>query len=292
MKNIVIGKYTGFCSGVKRCVSFVEKECKNNKTVYAFGELLHNDQEISRLEKMGLKVIKDVEEIEKASGVSVIIRTHGIEKYNLEKILNLSKNINVIDGTCPIVKKNQNIVEKYSKQNYNFIIYGDSNHPEIKALLSYIPKDKRFVVISSLDDVKNINFSSDDKIILLAQTTKPIEEYKEIIERLNNKYKNIKVFDTICKETILREKETEEISKKVETVIVVGGKNSANTKKLASIAKKYNNNVFVINSDDELETKYFDKYSSIGIVSGASTPYWLIQKIIDKLNKQQECSVI
>lgn len=287
MERIVVSKHIGFCSGVKRCISFVEEELKKSKKVYAFGELLHNRQEIERLEKLGLKIINSIEEIKKEpNNISLIIRAHGIQKDIFEKISKLS-NLYIVDGTCPIVKKNQNIIKKFGKENYNFIIYGDQNHPEIKALLSYIPLGKKFIVVSSIDDIEKVDFEIDDNIILLSQTTKPLEEYTKIAEILKDKYKNIKVFNTICKETILREKEVVNISKKVDSVIIIGGENSSNTEKLFSIAKKYNKNVFLINSEDNIEIQILDKYSSIGIISGASTPYWLIKKIIDKINKKE-----
>ncbi len=287
MKRIILGEYIGFCSGVRRCISFVEKELEKKHKVYAFGVLLHNEQEIKRLEKLGVKVVNSLEEIKNEINISLIIRAHGIERDVFEEISKLS-NINLVDGTCPIVKKNQKIVQSSVKENFNFIIYGDKNHPEIKALLSYITKEMKFVVISCIDDIEKVNFEPDSKIALLAQTTKPVEEYNKISEILKKRYKKIKVFNTICKETILREQEATEISKKADAVIIIGGKNSSNTKKLALIANRYNKNVFLINSEDEIEIEVLDKYSSIGIVAGASTPYWLVKRVVDKLNKQEK----
>jgi 4-hydroxy-3-methylbut-2-enyl diphosphate reductase len=283
MKKIVLGKHIGFCKGVDLCINLVEKELKNKNKVFACGELLHNNQEMLRLESLGVKVIKDINEIDSLENISLIIRAHGVEKEIYQQLLSKEK-IKIIDATCPIVKNNQIIVEKYSNNGFNVIVYGDIDHPEIKALVSYISDKSKKFVISSSEDVQKIDISTEEPVILISQTTKPVEEYKKICDLLKTKFKNIKVFNTICRETILREKEVEDLAKKVDNVIIIGGKNSANTKKLVSIAKKYNNNVFAVSSEEEIENFKINNDETIGILSGASTPKWLIQKVIDKLN--------
>ncbi len=281
--KIILAKYIGFCKGVNRCISLVEQEIKNGNKVYALGELLHNQQEMKRLESLGVKVINDIKELKSVfKNISLIIRTHGIEKEVYQQIV--SKNgIKVVDGTCPIVKKNQVIVEKYSKEGYNVIIFGDIEHPEIRALISYISNNVKKYVVSSLEDIKKLDISYDKPIIVISQTTKPVDEYKKICDVLKRKFKNVKIFNTICKETILREQEIKDLSKKVHKVIVIGGKNSANTKKLISIAKKYNNEVFAISCEEEVKNLKINGYETIAIFSGASTPRWLIQKIVKKI---------
>lgn len=282
MKKIIVTKHIGFCSGVRRCITLVENELKNGIKVYTLGDLLHNEQEMARLKNLGVEVITDLAQLKIEDSKSCLaIRTHGAEKkvYEQAKML---PNLKIVDGTCPIVKKNQQIVEEWSKKGFNIIIFGDVAHPEIKALLSYINPAVKYHIVESVNLVNNVNFDQDYQTVVVAQTTKPVDEYYKLIEILQDKYKKIKIFHTICKETILREKEISELAKKVELVVVIGGKHSANTNKLVSIAKKYNNNVMIINSENEINVG-LDQFNTIGICSGASTPEWLVKIIINKL---------
>lgn len=284
-KEIIVSKYCGFCSGVKRCVSLVENKLKENKEkrkVYSTGELLHNFYEMKRLENLGLNVIYDIKNIKDIAEDSiVIIRTHGIEKQIYE-YLDKKKNIEIFDGTCPIVKKLQKIVKEYSKKGFNVIIFGNSEHPEIRALITYIDKNVDFVIIDSEKKAKEVEISQ--PAILVSQTTKQQKKYKQIIEILKKKYKDIKIFDTICKETILREKNAQEIAKKVDLMLVIGSKNSSNTKKLIDIAKENNDRVFLIENEKDLSKLDISIYNKIGIVSGSSTPIWLVEKIAKNID--------
>ncbi|MCS7228328.1 MAG: 4-hydroxy-3-methylbut-2-enyl diphosphate reductase, partial [Endomicrobia bacterium] len=230
-RKIVITKHYGFCSGVRRCITLTEKELQKGTKVYSLGELLHNEQEMARLKKLGVEVIDDIQQLTNTIGRnSLVIRTHGVEKEIYEKIYKL-ENLNVVDGTCPIVKRNQKIVEGWSKKGFNVIIYGDSSHPEIKALLSYVVNNVQTQIVSCLDDVVQLFLDTSKDTIIVAQTTKPVDEYQQIFNFIKNKYKKIKIFHTICKETIIREKEVLDLAKQVNLVVIIGGKHSANTNK-------------------------------------------------------------
>ncbi len=277
--KIILSKCIGFCSGVNRCVRLTEQLLKKHSRVYAIGQLLHNDQEMNRLKKLGLITVDNPGEIKDNS--CAIIRTHGIEKSFLKKIKESNKEI--IDGTCPIVKKNQRLAIEYSQKRYNIIIYGDIKHPEIKALLSYINPDVKTVIINSEEEAQKININRDSKIILIAQTTKELKKYKTIAKILKQKFNNLCVLDTICKETITRENCVKDISKSVNVVIIVGGKNSANTKKLVNIAESKVEKIFHINNVSELPLNQISTRDTIGIASGASTPIWLVEDVVKKL---------
>ncbi|MCX7957216.1 MAG: 4-hydroxy-3-methylbut-2-enyl diphosphate reductase [Endomicrobia bacterium] len=280
MKEIILSKNYGLCSGVKRSIVLVEKELIHTKFgIYAFGELLHNQKEMQRLQEKGLKVVNDFSNIKDIKdNIIIVVRTHGIEKNLLDEMLAM-QNISVIDGTCPVVKKNQKIVQKYSNEGYNIIVYGDDKHPEIRALKSYIDVNTEYYIINSKLDIESFELDKDNKTIIIAQTTKNYEEYEEIIKLVKQKIKNLKVFRTICKETIIREKEAERLAKEVDFLIVIGGKNSSNTKKLANIAKLYNKNVEIVNDNEDLLEKNFSNFNRIGIISGCSTPRWLVEDI-------------
>lgn len=283
MKKIIVSKYCGFCSGVRRCISLVENELKLGNEVYSTGELLHNFYEMKRLKELGLKVIEDINELQdmKEKNITLVIRTHGIEKQFYEE-LNKRENIRIVDGTCPTVKKLQSIVEQYSAKGFNVIIFGNSQHPEIKALVTYVDRKVSYQVINSEEDINKIVKA--EPLILVSQTTKQEKKYQQIIDILKDMCKEIKIFNTVCKETILREKDAEEIAKKVDLMLIIGSKISSNTKKLLDVSKINNNNVFLVENEDDLLGLDLSPYSKIGIVSGASTPMWLVEKIINNIS--------
>ena len=266
-------KSYGFCFGVKRAVEIAE----DSKNAVTLGPLIHNPLEIERLAKnYNVKYIDDIDKIGK-DVKRVIVRTHGIPKDKLEKLK--EKNIEVIDATCPFVKKPQEIVEEMSKRGYDIVIFGDENHPEIKGVKSYSTHDRVFVVLNE-DNLKNIKLK--DKIATVAQTTRKIEDYLKITNYLIRNYKEVRVFNTICNATFENQDAVRELSKEADIMIIVGGKNSSNTKQLFNIASK-NSESYLIESEDEINPDWFKNKKLCGISAGASTPEWLVEKIISKI---------
>jgi len=266
-------KSYGFCFGVKRAVEIAE----NSKNAVTLGPLIHNPLEIERLKKeYNVGYVEDIEDINK-NIKKVIIRTHGIPKDKLQKLK--EKNIEVIDATCPFVKKPQEIVEEMSKAGYDIVIFGDKNHPEIQGVKSYCVHDRVFVVLN-IDELKNIKFR--EKIATVAQTTRKIDEYLKITDYLIKNHKEVRVFNTICNATFENQDAVRELSKEADIMIIVGGKNSSNTKQLFNIAKE-NAQAYLVESEDELEKEWFKNKKLCGISAGASTPEWLVEKIISKI---------
>jgi 4-hydroxy-3-methylbut-2-enyl diphosphate reductase len=266
--KIELAKNHGFCFGVKRAIKIAEE----HQNSYTFGPLIHNNLEIARLKKLfnvGLK-----ENISQFSeGDKLIIRTHGIEKDDLEY---LQKNsIDFIDATCPFVTKPQEIVRDMSKDGYDIVIFGDETHPEIKGVKSY--SEGRTFVILSIDDLKNINLSN--KIALVAQTTRKIEDFKEIASFLIKRYKEVRVFNTICNATFENQISAKELSQKSDIMIIIGGKNSSNTKQLVAICEEECKSCYHIESEEELQKDWFKNRSFCGITAGASTPDWIIKNV-------------
>ncbi len=263
----------GFCFGVKRAVEIAE----NSKNAVTLGPLIHNPLEIERLAKnYNVKYVNSIDEIDE--GIKrVIVRTHGIPKEDLEK-LHL-KNVEVIDATCPFVKKPQEIVKSMSKEGYDIVIFGDEKHPEIKGVKSYATHNRVFVVLNK-DELKK--FKLKDKIALIAQTTRKIDDYLDIANYLIKNYKEVRVFNTICNATFENQDAVRELSKEADIMIIVGGKNSSNTKQLYNIAKE-NCESYLIESEDEVKPEWFLKKEVCGISAGASTPEWLVEKIIKKI---------
>ncbi len=268
-------KSYGFCFGVKRAVELAQ----DSKNAVTLGPLIHNPLEINRLLKeYNVKYVNSIDEIDERIK-RVIVRTHGISKERYKKLLD--KNIEVIDATCPFVKKPQEIVEEMSKQGYDIVIFGDKNHPEIQGVMSYSIHKRVFVVLD-VEELKNIHLK--EKIAIVAQTTRKIEDYLKITDYLIKRYKEVRVFNTICNATFENQEAVRELSREADIVIIVGGKNSSNTKQLFNIAKA-NCEAYLIESEDELKKEWFLNKNLCGISAGASTPEWLVEKIISKIKE-------
>ncbi len=265
----------GFCFGVKRAVEIAQ----NSKNAVTLGPLIHNPLEINRLAKnYNVKYVNSIDEID-FNIKRVIVRTHGIPKENYEKLK--SKNIEIIDATCPFVKKPQEIVEEMSKKGYDIVIFGDINHPEIKGVKSYCYHNRCYVVLS-LGELKKIKFK--EKIATVAQTTRKIDDYLKITEYLIKNYKEVRVFNTICNATFENQLAVKELSKQADIMIIVGGKNSSNTKQLFNIAKKFCE-AYLVENEQELKKEWFNNKNLCGVSAGASTPEWLVEKIISKIKE-------
>ena len=268
-------KSYGFCFGVKRAVEIAE----NSKNAVTLGPLIHNPLEIERLDKKyNVKYVNSIDEIDE-NIKRVIVRTHGIPKENYEKLK--SKNIEIIDATCPFVKKPQEIVEKMSKERYDIVIFGDENHPEIKGVKSYCAHERCFVVLD-VERLKNLRLK--DKIATVAQTTRKINDYLKIVNYLVKNYKEVRVFNTICNATFENQEAVKELAKEADIIIIVGGKNSSNTKQLFNIAKEFCE-AHLVENEKELKKEWFKNKKFCGISAGASTPEWLVEKIISKIKE-------
>lgn len=275
--EIKLAKSYGFCFGVKRAIKIAE-ESPNSKT---YGPLIHNKNEIARLqENFNVGLVENLKEIEPKS--RVIVRTHGIPKNEL---LYLKKQqVEIIDATCPFVTKPQEIVEKMSEEGYSIVIFGDRNHPEIKGVMSYA-KDP--VVVLSVDELENELYKLKERVATVAQTTRKFEEYQKIVAFLMEHKKEVRVFNTICNATFENQDAAKELSKEADVMIVIGGKNSSNTKQLYRICKENCPDSYLVENKDELKPEWFKGKKMCGITAGASTPNWIIEEVIEKIKKIQ-----
>ena len=282
--ELIIGKTAGFCYGVKRAVEGAKKELKTNKVVYGLGEIVHNQEVVKQLEDMGMQFIDDIKQ---AKG-STIIRAHGITKQIYEKAE--QNYIHLIDYTCPKVLKIHEIAEEYAKKGYYTFLLGDKKHPEIIGTLSYCGKDT-YIIEKEDDTVKALEAlqkSAKKKLLVISQTTYSLEKFYIIEEIIKNELPinmDLIVKNTICQATEIRQQQTEEISKKVDYMIIIGGKNSSNTKKLYDIARQNCGKVMFIENEKELDIDNIEEQDKIGIMAGASTPEESILKVVEKLHK-------
>jgi len=267
----------GFCFGVKRAIKIAE-DYKNSSTM---GPLIHNQDEINRLQSdfnVGLyDNLKDVKDND-----TVIIRTHGIPKNDLKNLR--SQNVKVINATCPFVTTPQQIVKKMSKEEYSILIFGDSDHPEVKGVQSYGEDQEDVHIVLEPSDLNKINFKY-NKIATVAQTTKKKEKYLEIVNSLILKNKEVRVFNTICDATFENQDAARELSNEVDVMVVIGGKNSSNTKQLHSICKENCVDSYLIENEKEIDIEWFKNKKLCGITAGASTPDWIIQEVVKTIEK-------
>lgn len=264
----------GFCFGVKRAIRIAE----NTKDSATYGELIHNAEEIKRLkEHFNVKTLNTMQDLENEN--SIIIRTHGITKKDLDTFK--SQNKKIIDATCPFVSKPQNIVEKMSKEGYDIVIFGDKNHPEVKGIMSYALKNV-FVILST-DELIDKKISN--KVAVVSQTTKKVEEFAKIVSYLITRSKEVRIFNTICNATLENQKAVEKLAKKADVMIIIGGKNSSNTKQLYLISKQICSDSYHIENESELKKEWFKGKNLCGISAGASTPDWIIKNVSNKIKE-------
>lgn len=278
----IVGKTAGFCYGVKNAVEKSEKALENEKPIYCLGEIVHNKNVVKDLENKGIIFIDDLKQnLEKRR---TIIRAHGIAKEVYTQADKMG--IDLIDLTCPKVLKIHKIVSEYNEKEYYIFLVGSKKHPEIIGTASFCGDDVS--IIENIDDINisidNFKKSNRKKLAIVVQTTFSLQKFTEITESIKKKFKNfenIEVVNTICNATKIRQEETEELSKKVDCMIIVGGKNSSNTKKLYEISKKNCNNTICVEEVNEIDKGVLKQGNIVGIMAGASTPQCSINSVIE-----------
>ena len=272
--KIQLAENYGFCFGVKRAIKIAEE----NQNAATYGPLIHNSKEIDRLDrdfKVGL--VEDFTTFQ--SGEKAIVRTHGIVKDELSSLH--KSGVEVINATCPYVTKPQEIAQEMSESGYDVVIFGDEKHPEIKGVKSYATHGAE--VVTDIEDVKKLKLK--ERIALIAQTTRKVEDYMSIATYLIPRHKEVRVFNTICNATFENQEAVNKLAKDADVMIIIGGKNSSNTKELYSISYDNCSNSYHIEDENDLDFSWFRDKNLCGISAGASTPDWIIQNVIDAIQK-------
>lgn len=261
--------------GVKRAMDIVLDASEEEKGgLYTYGPLIHNPQVIEMLESKNVNVVEDIDSVKSGR---IVIRTHGITPAVRQKIK--SKGLKINDATCPLVARVQSIIKKYANRGYSTIIIGDEGHAEVVGLMGFT--EGRGFVIDSVESVDKL--PQMDKVCVVGQTTLDVSKYRKITERLKEKYPDCVIEATICDATEERQEEVLKLSKEVDAMIVVGGKNSANTARLASLSKSAGIPTYLVETEAELDESKLSKFSVVGVTAGASTPNWMIMRVIKKL---------
>ena len=283
MRRILIARSAGFCFGVKRAISLANETAGAGEgasppepPIYSLGPLIHNPQAVQELEERGVHVVRSVDEIPCGK---VIVRSHGITRPDHESLV--AKGVRIIDATCPFVNKAQEHARSLSREGYAVIVVGDANHPEVKSIISYI--EPGVPVFTSLSDIRDT--AGTRKAGIVAQTTQSFENLMKFVSAALAKFPEVRVYNTICHATTLRQKESTAVAGKADVMIVLGGYNSANTRRLAQICKEINPRTHHIETAAELSPDLVAGTTCVGVTAGASTPQWIIDDLVAKIRE-------
>ncbi len=279
--EIILAPHAGFCFGVRRAIDLAEEALKDvqaGRRVLSMGPLIHNPQEVKRLEAKGLALLEDEAQLNKDS--TVIVRSHGIPPEKERELL--SKGVRIVDATCPFVKAVHEAVVKLTKEGYFVVLVGEKNHPEVIGTLGYLQEcGGKGVVVESKEDLKSV--LGKDKVGIVAQTTQNEQFFKEVVGEIALWAREVKIINTICNATSERQEDVYKLAPHVDVMIVIGGKNSGNTRRLYEIAKSLNPRSYHIETPEELQREWFEGAQKVGLTAGASTPDWIIGQVVDRI---------
>jgi (E)-4-hydroxy-3-methyl-but-2-enyl pyrophosphate reductase len=272
--DILLAQHSGFCFGVKRAIQIALEASDKEHPVYTMGPLIHSPQMVQELAAKGIKPVEHPEELH---GCTVIVRSHGITLSDREMLI---KNGNtLIDATCPYVSKAQDFVKQLCSEDYPVIILGDKDHPEVIAMLSYCKGETQ--VVSKPDELPEKVWQ---KLGVLSQTTKNLNDLQDLVCRLIPKVKELRLFNTICTATSLRQEASTALARTCDLMIIIGGRNSSNTKMLAALCSGITETLHV-ETADEINAEQISSHHKIGLTAGASTPDYLIVDVYNQINK-------
>jgi (E)-4-hydroxy-3-methyl-but-2-enyl pyrophosphate reductase len=280
--DIVVAKNAGFCMGVRRALKLTLEAANTPscpRPIATVGPLIHNRQVLEVLETKGVSILDEKSAVE---GGTAVVRAHGVSPSDHERLARMSRKL--VDATCPHVRNVQKIADKYCREGYHCIIVGDAGHAEVEGVLAYT--QGRGVVVSGMADIETL--PPMEKVVIVAQTTQDEQFFARVTEKLRARYPDCRVFDTICRATHLRQVEAKRIAEQVELMIVVGGLHSANTRRLAQICEETGTPTMHVETDRELDMDRLLQCSRIGITAGASTPRWMIRRVIHRIRSEHD----
>ncbi len=274
--EVIVAKSAGFCFGVKRAVEQVYELLKrDDKPIYTYGPIIHNEEVVRDLEEKGVKVIHSEEELEKVRVAVVVIRSHGVGKRIYEI---MEKNgIEIVDATCPYVKKIHRIAEEQNQAGRRLLIIGNESHPEVEGIKGW--GNDNTLVVETPEQVERLPLSEGEKLCIVSQTTFNYNKFQDLVEKISETRYDILVLNTICNATQERQVEAKRIASEVDAMIVIGGKSSSNTQKLYDICRRECKNTYYIQTLGDLDPDCVNSVRSVGITAGASTPNYIIEEV-------------
>ena len=272
--KVIVAEKCGFCHGVKNAISIAEKILAREDDVYSLGSIIHNKDSCERLAKAGLKTVSKVDQIQSGT---VLIRSHGAAPQQIAKLK--EKGLNIVDATCVLVKRVQHIAEELERDGYKVVIIGDENHPEVRAVVGCT---KDAVVIADESDLHKL--PEDAMLGIVCQTTQSPEHFGRMLGAIGRgRFRELKVINTLCEEAIKRQQSAVQLCKQVDVMFVLGGLESANTRRLADLCKKENSETFHLQNWNGLDKKALFGKNIAGVTAGASTPEWIIAEFVKNL---------
>lgn len=280
-KKIVVARNAGFCFGVKRAIrlAFETAEKRGEEEIFTLGQIIHNPQVVEQLKEMGVRMVCDVDEVRCGT---LIIRTHGITKGEMDALS--ERDLKIVDATCPFVKKAKEHALTLAREGYVLLIVGDREHPEVKSIISYV--EDLTEVITEFDRIGNTKRKR--KAGVIAQTTQSQETLEKWVKKALSHFQEVRVYNTICSATSVRQRETVDLARRSDAVVIIGGRNSANTRRLVELASRENGRVYHIERVEEVDSLDLSEAETIGVSAGASTPDWLIEEVIRKIRDSVE----
>jgi (E)-4-hydroxy-3-methyl-but-2-enyl pyrophosphate reductase len=275
--EVILADKAGFCFGVQRAINTAFKAAGGGK-VYCLGPLIHNPQEVSRLREAGVETVEDFSGLR--SGDSLIIRSHGVPPAVLAKAR--EQGLSIIDLTCPFVAKAQQHAETLNREGYRVVVVGEKKHPEVQSILGYAGESA--VVVEQPEDIDQLDLKG--RLGVVAQTTQSYGNFSETVLRLLRLSNELKVFNTICSSTKERQDATRVLASRVDVMIVVGGRNSANTSRLVSLSREAGKPTYHVEVVDEIRAEWLKEARTVGVTAGASTPGWVIDAVVERLRSE------
>ncbi len=272
--EVILADKAGFCFGVQRAINTAFKAAGAGRT-YCFGPLIHNPQEVERLRREGVETVDDFTRLK--SGDSLIIRSHGVPPTVLQKAR--EQGLSIIDLTCPFVAKAQQHAETLRNEGYRIVVVGEKHHPEVQSIVGYAGDNA--VIVETPAEIDSLELSG--RIGVVAQTTQSYSNFSEIVLRLLRLSKELKVYNTICSSTKERQDAARVLASRVDVMIVVGGRNSANTSRLVTLCREAGKPAYHVEVVDEIKQEWLTGVETVGVTAGASTPGWVIDAVVNRL---------
>ena len=275
--EVIVAKTAGFCFGVERAVNKVYEQInkQDGRSIYTYGPIIHNEEVVKDLEKKGVQVIETEDELRQLKEGIVIIRSHGVGRHIYDLLE--ENQIEIVDATCPFVKKIHRIVKEENEKGRRVIIIGNEKHPEVEGIKGWAGADT--IVVESEKQIEKLTIDPEEKLSIVSQTTFNYKKFQDLVEKFLKKGYDISVLNTICNATQERQSEARRIASEVDAMIVIGGKSSSNTQKLYEICRRECENTYYIQTVDDLEPESVSSVRSVGITAGASTPKNIIEEV-------------
>ena len=280
--KVIVAESCGFCPGVKNAINIAEKILTKENNVYSLGPIIHNKDMVEQLARAGLKTVNNVEQIPPGTDFgepsqTVLIRSHGAAPEQIAKLK--EKKLNIVDATCILVKRLQQIARELNDGGYKVVVIGDENHPEVRAVVGYAGD---VIVVANEQDLYKLPENS--KLGIVCQTTQSPEHIGKMLGAIGRRnFNELKVVNTVCKEAIKRQESAVQLCKEVDVMFVLGGLESANTRRLAELCKKYNSQTFHLQNWNEFDKSVVSGKNTVGVTAGASTPEWIIYEFVENL---------